>query len=228
MVADKFAEPPDGPSSRALSTMAKDHQLWIIAGLSMRREGQYLNSALAFAPDGSLVATYDKQRLFGYAKETTVYSAGTSPCVIQVGGLSLGLFVCFDLRFPELFREVRPRSALRHHRKLAVCPAATLGGSHPGAGDRESVLRRGSQPDRRWRRAGIQRWLTHPRPVGDALRHAGAGIVITDWRTFAEHGIRSAENLSTLAHKRCVANKVDPEKVDQVVSSCRSRTSPRR
>ena len=72
MNADKFAEPPDGPSSRALSTMAKDHQLWIIAGLSMRREGQYLNSALAFAPDSSLVATYDKQRLFGYAKETTV------------------------------------------------------------------------------------------------------------------------------------------------------------
>ena len=108
MDADKFAEPADGPSSRALSELAAENHLWIIAGLSMRREGRYLNSALAFAPDGSLVATYDKQRLFGYAKETTVYSAGTSRCVIQVGGLSLGLFVCFDLRFPELFREVGP------------------------------------------------------------------------------------------------------------------------
>lgn len=108
MDADKFAEPPNGPSTHALSAIAKDHQLWIIAGLSMRRDGRYLNSALAFAPDGSLAATYDKQRLFGYAKETTIYSAGTEPCVIQIGGLSFGLFVCFDLRFPELFQAVAP------------------------------------------------------------------------------------------------------------------------
>jgi omega-amidase len=108
MLADKYAEPPNGPSTRALSAIAKDHRLWIIAGLSMRRDGRYLNSALAFAPDGSLVATYDKQRLFGYAKEATIYSAGTEPCVIQIGGLSLALFICFDLRFPELFQAVAP------------------------------------------------------------------------------------------------------------------------
>lgn len=108
MDVDKFAEAPGGPSTRALSDLAKDHQLWIIAGLSMRRDGRYLNSALAFAPDGSLAATYDKQRLFGYAKENTIYSAGTDPCVIQIGGLSLGLFVCFDLRFPDLFQAVAP------------------------------------------------------------------------------------------------------------------------
>jgi predicted amidohydrolase len=108
MDADKFAEPPNSPSTRALSAIAKEHEIWVIAGLSMRRDGRYLNSALAFAPDGSLVATYDKQRLFGYAKETTIYSAGTDPCVIQIRGLSLGLFVCFDLRFPELFQAVAP------------------------------------------------------------------------------------------------------------------------
>jgi omega-amidase len=106
--ADEFAEPPNGPSARALSSVAKDHHLWVIAGLSMRRDGRYLNSALAFAPDGSLAATYDKQRLFGYAKENTIYSAGTDPCVVQIGGLSLGLFVCFDLRFPDLFQAVAP------------------------------------------------------------------------------------------------------------------------
>ena len=109
MDVDTFAEPPDGPSARALSALAADHHLWLIAGLSMHREGRYLNSALTFAPDGSLVATYDKQRLFGYGAETEVYSAGAGPSVVQLGGLSLALFVCFDLRFPELFREVGPR-----------------------------------------------------------------------------------------------------------------------
>jgi omega-amidase len=108
MDVENFAEPPDGPSVRGLSALAADHHLWLIAGLSIFRNGEYVNSALAFAPDGSLVATYDKQRLFEYAGETGVYSAGTSSCVIQVAGLTVALFVCFDLRFPELFRGVGP------------------------------------------------------------------------------------------------------------------------
>jgi predicted amidohydrolase len=108
MDADNLAEPPDGPSVRVLASMARDHKLWLVAGVSISREGRYLNSALAFAPDGSHVATYDKQRLFGYAKETEIYSPGAGPCVIQLGGLNVALFVCFDLRFPELFREVGP------------------------------------------------------------------------------------------------------------------------
>jgi omega-amidase len=110
MDAEQFAEPADGPSVRALSKIAAENKLWIIAGLSMHRDGKYLNSAVAFAPDGSVAATYDKQRLFGYAKETDVYSAGDKPCIIEISGVSFALFVCFDLRFPELFREVGPRA----------------------------------------------------------------------------------------------------------------------
>src|SRR5258708_35373879 len=49
MDAEEFAEPPNGPSTRELSAIANDHQLWIIAGLSLRRDGRYLNSARAFA-----------------------------------------------------------------------------------------------------------------------------------------------------------------------------------
>jgi omega-amidase len=110
MDAEQFAEAPDGPSIRALSAIAADHKLWIIAGLSIRRDGKYLNSAVVFAPDGSVAGTYDKQRLFGYAKETEIYSAGDKPCVVEIKGVALALFVCFDLRFPELFREVGPKA----------------------------------------------------------------------------------------------------------------------
>jgi len=166
LVANKFAEPPDGPSSRALSTMAKDHQLWIIAGLSMRREGRYLNSALAFAPDGSLVATYDKQRLFGYAKETTVYSAGTSPCVIQVGELSLGLFVCFDLRFPELFREVGPD-----------VDAFVIIANWPSARQRHwEVLTQARAIENQCYVVAVNRI-----GVGDGLEYSGGSLVLDPW-----------------------------------------------
>src|SRR3954466_3720779 len=74
MDAEAFAEPPDGRSVEALSRLAAEEKLWIIAGLSMRRGDRFFNSALAFAPDGSLSGAYDKQRLFGFAEETSVYS----------------------------------------------------------------------------------------------------------------------------------------------------------
>ena len=106
MDAEDYAESLDGPSSRSLSALAKELDLWIIAGLATRRDGKFFNSAMVFRPDGAVAATYDKQRLFGYAHETEVYSPGAAPCIIAIDGFSLALFVCFDLRFPELFREV--------------------------------------------------------------------------------------------------------------------------
>jgi omega-amidase len=108
MDAAAFAEDFDGPSVKALTSIAAEHELSIVAGISMSRGGKFLNSAVAFSPDGSIVGTYDKQRLFGFAQETSIYSGGDRPCVVDVDGVSLGLFVCFDLRFPELFREVGP------------------------------------------------------------------------------------------------------------------------
>jgi omega-amidase len=107
MEAESFAEPEDGPSIRALAKIAEDQKLWIIGGASIRKpDDRYVNSALVFSPDGSVVTSYEKQRLFGYAGETDVYSAGESQCVVEIGGVSIAVFICFDLRFPELFREV--------------------------------------------------------------------------------------------------------------------------
>jgi omega-amidase len=166
MEADKFAEPPDGPSSRALSALAAEHHLWIIAGLSMRRDGRYLNSALAFAPDGSLVATYDKQRLFGYAKETTVYSAGTSPSVIKLGGLSVGLFVCFDLRFPELFREV-----------AAEVDACVIIANWPSARQRHwEVLTQARAIENQCYVVAVNRI-----GKGDGLEYSGGSLILDPW-----------------------------------------------
>jgi predicted amidohydrolase len=106
MEAERYSESENGPSIRAISEIAARNKLYVIAGLSMRRDGRYVNSAVAFAPDGEAVGTYDKQRLFGYATEHEIYSPGGGPCVVSIGPLTVGMFVCFDLRFPELFREV--------------------------------------------------------------------------------------------------------------------------
>ena len=107
MEAEKFAEPANGPSIRSLSRLARENGLWLIAGAPMRDADAYVNSALVFNPAGEVAASYQKQRLFNYAKETEVYTAGSEPCVVEIDDVSLGVFICFDLRFPELFREVR-------------------------------------------------------------------------------------------------------------------------
>ena len=109
MEAEQYAESEDGASMNAIAEIAAEHGLWIVAGLSMRRSGRFVNSAVTFAPDGSIAAVYDKQRLFGYATEHEIYSPGTEPCVVRIGPISAALFICFDLRFPEIFREVGPQ-----------------------------------------------------------------------------------------------------------------------
>jgi omega-amidase len=108
MDSGRLAEPLDGPSILALREMASRHGVHLLAGAATREEQCY-NSALLIDSSGEIVGDYRKQRLFAYAGETNHYAAGTGPLVAEVNGVRIAPFVCFDLRFPELFREVGPR-----------------------------------------------------------------------------------------------------------------------
>jgi len=114
--SDKFdiAEAPgDGPIQRFLSEQARQHQLWLLGGtLPLRESGAALlrNSCLVFAPDGQLAARYDKMHLFAFDNgrerydEGRVLAPGTALVALQADALRVGLSVCYDLRFPELYR----------------------------------------------------------------------------------------------------------------------------
>ncbi|HEY2064618.1 MAG TPA: nitrilase-related carbon-nitrogen hydrolase [Gemmatimonadaceae bacterium] len=106
------AEPLDGPSVRALGRLAAGAGVHLIAGVAVREESEgaarAVNTALLFGDDGALRAVYRKQRMFAYAGEDDVYEAGRESVVIEAEGVRLALFVCYDLRFPELFRAVAP------------------------------------------------------------------------------------------------------------------------
>jgi omega-amidase len=166
MEAETFAEPPDGPSVRALSSLAAEQGLWVIAGLAMQREGRYLNSALAFAPDGSLVASYDKRRLFGFASEPGVYSAGTESCVIELRGLSFALFICFDLRFPELFHDV-----------ASDCDALVIIANWPAARQEHwEVLTQARAIENQCYLIGVNRV-----GQGGGLAYSGGSVILDPW-----------------------------------------------
>lgn len=104
MEPHRWAEAVTGPSFSRLSTMASRHDVWLIAGVATRADEGYTNVAAVFDPEGRLVAAYAKQRLFAFANEDDHYLSGSAPTVVDIDGVRVSPFVCYDLRFPELFR----------------------------------------------------------------------------------------------------------------------------
>ena len=113
---DKLAlaeAPGAGPIQQFLSEMAREHGLWLVGGtLPVKTElaGQVLNRSIVFAPDGKVAAHYDKVHLFAFNNgresydEARTLRAGDQLVALQTGPLRVGLSICYDLRFPELYR----------------------------------------------------------------------------------------------------------------------------
>ena len=103
----------EGPIQDFLAGQARRHGLWLIGGtlpLRVQAEGRVRNACCVYAPDGRLAARYDKIHLFRFDNgresydEARVLEAGDQPLALQAGPLRVGLSVCYDLRFPELYR----------------------------------------------------------------------------------------------------------------------------
>jgi predicted amidohydrolase len=109
----RSAEPIPGPSSRRFSEVARDLGIWLHAGSIIERSPQGLyNTSLLFAPDGSLRATYRKIHLFGYdSRESELLTPGDELTVAQTPFGVLALTTCYDMRFPELYRQLVQRGA---------------------------------------------------------------------------------------------------------------------
>jgi deaminated glutathione amidase len=110
------AEPLDGPTARRFALMAARHRAWVLAGtmaLRIPRGRKRHNASILFAPDGSVAAVYRKLHLFDVAipgratfRESQLIAPGDLPVVAATPFCVLGLSVCYDLRFPELYRQL--------------------------------------------------------------------------------------------------------------------------
>ncbi len=118
---------------------ASQHQIWVVAGtvpIQAQAAGRVYNSSLVFDPRGELAARYDKIHLFAFDNgqenydEARVLEAGTQPTSFTLDSADgqswrVALSVCYDLRFPELYRGLHP--------DLILVPSAftyTTGQSH--------------------------------------------------------------------------------------------------
>ncbi|WP_228273728.1 carbon-nitrogen hydrolase family protein [Rhodocyclus tenuis] len=106
-------EDGSGPIQDFLAETAARHGIWLIGGsipLLASDPGKVLNSSVAYAPDGRRAARYDKIHLFGFEKgserynESATIEAGKTPVAFDTPFGRIGLSICYDLRFPELYR----------------------------------------------------------------------------------------------------------------------------
>lgn len=108
----RVADTEAGESEEALRTLARDHGSWVVGGLVSRvRDGRGQNEALIAAPDGSVAGRYAKMHPFSFTGEDKHYAGGPEPLVVACGDFQLAPFVCYDLRFPEVFRTAARRGA---------------------------------------------------------------------------------------------------------------------
>ena len=118
------------------AALAARFGIYLIAGIgAAARKNRAMNFAVAFAPDGKVVARYAKTHPFSYGKETEFYDAGEELVAWSLNDIKVAPLVCYDLRFPEAFRAHQempelfcvianwPASRAHHWRSLLVARA---------------------------------------------------------------------------------------------------------
>ncbi len=123
----QYAEPRGGQSWQAMSRAAAELGLTLVAGSIPERDGEKLyNTSFVFGPDGREIARHRKVHLFDidvqggqHFCESEVLTAGSEVTLFEAEGHRFGLCICFDVRFPELFRAMALKGA-----EAVLVPAA--------------------------------------------------------------------------------------------------------
>lgn len=121
-----MAEPLNGLTCEWLATEARKRKTWILAGSLVEKKGQnFYNTAVLFDRKGTIAAVYRKMHLFD-AKfenanticESDLFTAGKEKVLVDIDGWCCGLSICYDIRFPELYRYYS-----KHGAHLILVPA---------------------------------------------------------------------------------------------------------
>ena len=140
------SHPEVGDHTRRIAALAKEHHVYILAGSFPRlaEDGRAYNSICLYDRDGQLAGRYDKTHLcvgIGYDESKEV-APGQSSGLFQTDFGTIGVMVCFELRFPEI-----PRTLVHDGADLILCPAAfPVGTPLPPRTDHWDVMVRGNYP----------------------------------------------------------------------------------
>lgn len=104
MLSTEYGEPLFGDSFDFFSKIASENKVFVAAGLIEKEDENYFNSLIILNPEGILISKYRKVHPFSYSAEDKNYKRGYKTIISQINGLKVGLSICYDLRFPELYR----------------------------------------------------------------------------------------------------------------------------
>jgi predicted amidohydrolase len=202
-----------GPIQDCMSDMARQHRIWLIGGTLptvASEPGKVLNTVLVYGPTGERVARYDKIHLFGFTKGDESYDE--SRTIVPGGAVAtfdapfgkVGLSVCYDLRFPELYRAMGDCA-------LIVVPAAftyTTGKAHweillrARAIENQCYILAAAQGGKHQngRRTWGHSMLIDPWGDIKAVLAEGEGVVIGDIESHYLKSVR--ESLPALGHRK--------------------------
>lgn len=117
-MSPEASEPENGPTAAFLSRVAQHYQVTLLGGAAVAGK----NQALVFAPDGTRLATYTKIKPFRAGGE--IYEAGADPLVFSWQGITVAPFICYDLRFPEVWRRAAAQWQPELYLDIASWPSA--------------------------------------------------------------------------------------------------------
>ena len=172
------AEEHGGPTEQYLRELASNYDSFVVGGVVSRASSRKgLNEALVAGPGGEVIARYAKLHPFSYAGESEHYERGSEIVTFDWDGLMTAPFICYDLRFPEIYRIATqrgagllvtianfPASRVHHWRSLLIARAIENEAFVVG------VNRSGADPNVEYPGGSL---VVDPR--GDILAEAGAG-----------------------------------------------------
>ena len=176
----ELAEPIPGPTTDLLADKAKQHGMYIVCSMYEQDGNQYYNSSPLIGPDGAIVGKYWKTHLFdapdrldikGGIRESDHVEAGTELPVFDTDPARVGVSVCSDLRFPEVYRELALKGA-----EVIVCASAFLS---PRFDHWEFFLRARATENQCWVVASGQYGM-EPR---SGIAFVGRSMIIDPWGT---------------------------------------------
>jgi predicted amidohydrolase len=201
-----FAEPMDGPFVQRLTGFAAEHDTTVVAGMfEVGPDPARPFNTLAVVDGGGLRGSYRKIHLydsFGYRESDRLSAGEPEPVLVEVGGIGVGLMTCYDLRFPELARELVRRGA-----QLLVAPSAWVAG--PGKVDHWLTLVRARAIENTVFVAAVgqpgPRYTGHSLVVGPAGRlvgELGDGDHVVTVSVSTEELVRAREDNPSLLNRR--------------------------
>ena len=104
----------DSETIKFLSDIAKEYNTWVVGGSFISKNNEhYYNTCPVLNRKGELVALYSKNHLFSYygCDEGKFVETGNNPVMVNIEGIKTGLTICYDIRFPEIYRAYRKAGA---------------------------------------------------------------------------------------------------------------------